>query len=80
MTIKKLHELLGKLIENGHARTIVCVDKSSFVHSLEGDGAVILPVDRAEINVHEMFDDDGGMAFLANGQAKERTALTLYGA
>lgn len=79
MTVYKLHKTLSALLEKGHARTTVCVNTASFDHPLMGDGAVILPVDGAEIEVHEMIDDDGGMATLANGQAKERMALVIYG-
>ena len=59
MTIGRLHKLLGRMIEQGHARKKVCVNKRSFAHPLEGDGAVILEVETAQIESYEMLDDDG---------------------
>ena len=59
MTIGRLHKLLGRMIEQGHARKKVCINKTSFVHPLEGDGAVILEVETAQIESYPMLDDDG---------------------
>ena len=43
MTIGRLHKLLGKMVEQGHARKPVCADKGTFFHPLESDGITILP-------------------------------------
>jgi len=59
MTIGRLHKLLGRMIEHGHARKKVCINKESFQHPLEGDGAVILEVETAQIESYPMLDDDG---------------------
>jgi len=77
MTVKNLFNRLGKLIEEGHGRKTVCVDKSKVTHALEADGCCIIPVTSVEIDVHEMLDDDGGFKELANGQTAQRTALVI---
>jgi len=79
MTVYALCKILNALVTNGHARTQVCIDKSSFTHPLESDGACILNVTSAEIERTEMMDDDGGRKELANGQTAERTFLVLKG-
>lgn len=77
MTIKNLFNQLSKLIEEGHGRKLVCVDKSKVTHPLEGDGCCIIPVTSIGIDVHDMMDDDGGMKELSNGQTAQRTALVI---
>lgn len=67
MTILKLHKQLTALIKAGHGRKTVCVDKSKCSHALESDGVTIIPVNAAEIQTHEMADDDGGWKVLASG-------------
>lgn len=79
MTIRQLHHLTGKLTAEGHGRRLVCIDKSSFTHPLEPDGCCILEVLSAEINVHDMLDENGGTAELADGTTKQRKALVLSG-
>lgn len=79
MTIRQLHHLTGKLTAKGYGRRIVCINKASFNHPLEEDGCCILEVESAEINVHDMLDENGGRAELANGLTKQRTALVLSG-
>lgn len=59
MTIGRLHKLLGRMIDQGHARKKICINKESFSHPLEGDGAVILEVETAQIESYPMLDDDG---------------------
>lgn len=78
MTINQLSKKLTKLIAQGHGRKLVCVDKSKLTHPLEGDGCCIIPIGLAELDCHEMLDDDGGMKELSNGQTATRTALVLH--
>lgn len=59
ITIGRLHKLLSRMIEQGHARKKVCINKASFSHPLEGDGAVILDVETVQIESYPMLDDDG---------------------
>jgi hypothetical protein len=77
VTINQLNKLTSKLIEQGHGRRAVCVDKSKVTHPLEPDGCCVIPVTAAEIDVHEMMNDDGGVKELANGQTAYRTALVI---
>jgi hypothetical protein len=79
MTIGRLHKLLGKMIEQGHARKKVCINKDSFFHPLEGDGAVILEAETAQIEAHPMIDDDGFTKFRADGSESMHTSLIIGG-
>ena len=42
MQVRTLYALLGQLIEQGHGRKPVCINKRTFNHVLEDDGAVIV--------------------------------------
>ena len=79
ITIGALHKRLGKLIEQGHARKPVVVDKSSFVHNLEEDGCVILHVAGLGIVAVPQIDDDGGTKWNKDGSESHRTCLVLVG-
>lgn len=80
MTVKALHNQLGKLIKDGHGRKPVCVNKTSFHHVLEEDGAVIFDIDdiRGPIFVY-MTDDDGGTKFNKDGSESGRYTVILDG-
>lgn len=60
MTLNQLHKQLGKLIEKGHGRRGVCVDKESFKRPLESDGCTILPIEHIDVRWIAIIDDDGG--------------------
>jgi len=79
MTIGKLSKLLIKMIEQGHARKRVCVQKDTFSHPLEDDVCVILNVEKAEMVCFPMLDDDGGTKILADGRERYNTALVIRG-
>lgn len=79
MTVARLHKMLGKLIEDGQGRRPVCVDKESFYHPLEADGATILHVTDADAKTINMTDDDGGTAFNADGSERLRKVFVLGG-
>jgi hypothetical protein len=79
MTIAKMHKLLGEMIQNGHGRKRVCVDKSTFRHPLEGDGAVILDVDSMEVVSFPMLDDDGFTKTRSDGSESCHTAAVICG-
>ena len=78
MTIGKLHKILTRLIENGHARKGVCVQKETFRHDMESDGAVILDVKTADLEFFPMIQEDGG-TLLDNGDESCHTAIVLRG-
>jgi len=66
-TVAKLHRELGKLIEQGDGRKIVCINKRTFTHPLEGDGAVILEVAGLGVQWVRRCDDDGGALYRKDG-------------
>jgi hypothetical protein len=79
MTIGRLHKLLGAMVETGHGRRSVCVDKPSFQHNCESDGCVILEVEGGAIRTYNRIADDGGLALKANGEERMITGLVLHG-
>ncbi len=79
MTVQKLHRLLGQAIEQGHARTRVAINKPTFAHALEGDGCVILDVEKGAIDRIPRIGDDGGTAFDTRGQERSYWAFVLDG-
>lgn len=79
MTLNKLHKLLGKLIEQGHGRRTVGVDKQSFQDNRENDGPMILPVCEVDVEWINDADDDGGLAFNKDGTERGRTTIILGG-
>lgn len=79
MTIAKLHKMLCALVEDGHGRRPVCVNKESFYHPLEGDGVSILDVTEARTDTITIADDDGWAAFNKDGSEKTRKVFVLGG-
>lgn len=79
MTIGKLHKELEKLIKAGHARRPVSVDKRSFYHPLESDGATILDIKEVSMQWVATLDDDGGFAMNKDGTERGKTVLVISG-
>lgn len=79
MTIGRLHKLLGKLVENGHSRVQVCVNKDTFTDNREADGVVMLPVNGAILRYIGVANDDGGTQENADGSERHRNTLLIYG-
>jgi len=79
MTVVKMHKLLGEMIEKGHGRKHVCMNKATFHHPLEGDGAVILDVDNIEVQSFPMIDDDGFTKVKTDGSESCHTAAVITG-
>ncbi len=79
MTINQLHKITAKLKEQGSGRHGVCVSKETFTHPLESDGATILSVERAALEVFTIADDDGGTAVDSKGREKTAVSLVLGG-
>jgi hypothetical protein len=80
MTVAALHKRLGALIEAGHGRKPVLVNKASFTHPLEMDGAVMLDI--AAIygpTWIPMADDDGGTKWNKDGSESGKTVVLLSG-
>ena len=79
MTIGKLNEITTEMVKNGRSRISVCIDKSTFSHPLEEDGAVIMDVGSAEIQTIPLMDGDGFTEFRKDGSEKLKTKFVLSG-
>lgn len=79
MTVNQLHRLMVKLINQGHGKLPVCINKDTFRDNCESDGAVILPVDGATVRRVYILDDDGGIKMTKAGRECERTMAVLHG-
>lgn len=80
MTINKLLKLCEVAIAAGHGRAKVCVEKPTFTHPLEGDGAVILDAYHAAVESVVQMDDDGGTKTDSRGRECYRMCFVLHGA
>ena len=80
MNVQQLNKVLCTLITQGHGRKPVCVDKSSFTHPLEGDGAVILDLQTVLGPAFiVMTDDDGGTKTNKDGTESGRWTVLFKG-
>lgn len=80
LTVHSLHKALTELIDAGHGRKPVCIDKSTFSHVLESDGAVILPVEKvSKVTWVPNADDDGGTKMNSDGSESGRFMVILSG-
>lgn len=80
ITVKRLHKLLGEMIEAGHGRKTVFVNKASFTDNREVDGVLILPVEAVEGPVWVSdADDDGGTKWNKDGSEAGRNIVILKG-
>ena len=79
-TVANLHKQLTELIAKGHGRKPICVNKSTFMHPLENDGAVILDVQYVfGPRWIGMADDDGGTKWNKDGSESGRYVIVLEG-
>ena len=80
MTVSRLHKQLSELIAAGHSRKPVCINKRTFNHRMEEDGAVILPVEGVSGPVFiDTADDDGGTKCNSDGTEAGRYTVVLSG-
>lgn len=79
MTVNKLIKLLQKAADDGYGRCPVCVDKPSFYHPLEPDGACIIDVSGTRTESVMMMNDDGGTMHGKHGYEKYRRSFVLQG-
>lgn len=77
LTIQQLHKQLGQLVEAGHGRQPICVDKASFYHPCEEDGVTILHAHSIELEPVLLWQDAGTTD--PNGREHYRQALVLRG-
>jgi len=79
-TVAALHKRLGELIAAGHGRKPVCVNKDTFRHPLEEDGAVILDIAEVQGPIFVCkTDDDGGTKFNQDGSEAGIRTVVLRG-
>lgn len=79
-TVARLHRELGKLIEQGHGRKPVQINKQSFQHVLEDDGVVIMDIKAIEgPRWITEADDDGGTKWNRDGSEAGRRVVVLKG-
>lgn len=79
MTVNRLHKLLGKLIDEGHGKKPVCVDKSTFTHNLEQDGCTVIELCGLGVFGIRQADGDGGTKVDAKGHECFRQTCVLVG-
>ena len=79
MTVARLHKQLSEMVQNGQGWMKVAVNKRSFHHPLESDGAVILDVQSAAFTWVPLTDDDGGTAMRKDGTERGSMRLVIDG-
>lgn len=79
LSVSRLHKELGRLIEQGHGRKKVHIDKSSFHHRLEDDGVVMLPVCAIQVSRIGVSDGDGFAAVTKRGMERTTEVAVLVG-
>jgi hypothetical protein len=80
MNLGQLHKALSVLVEQGHSRKPVCINKASFSSRLEEDGAVIIEVASCVGVVFiQNADDDGDLKFNQDGSQSGSYTVVLQG-
>lgn len=80
MTVNKLLKLLQSAADRGLGRCPVCIDKPTFTHPLESDGAIILDVSGVRDESVQMLNDDGGITHGPRDTERYRYSIILHGA
>jgi hypothetical protein len=79
VTLNRLYRELGKLIDKGHGRKTVVIDKRTFTHPLEDDGCCMIDVEGVEPAFFNRLDDDGYTALNKDGSERTMSAVVLTG-
>lgn len=80
MTVSRLHKLLGALIEAGHGRKPVLVDKQTFTDPRENDGPMLLSLWAVQgPRWIPNADDDGGTKWNCDGTESGQRCVVLAG-
>jgi hypothetical protein len=79
MTVNQLAKKLAKMIDEGHGKRYVSVDKKTFTHNLESDGVTILNAHDCRLCYINVADDDGGTAVNADGRERYTKTAILFG-
>jgi hypothetical protein len=80
MTVARLHKLLGALIEAGHGRKPVLVDRSTFSDPRDNDGLLMLPPRYVQgPRWIPTADDDGGTKWNKDGSEAGQQCVLIVG-
>jgi len=80
MTVQRLYAVLGELIDKGHSRKLVMINKSSFQNPQECDGAVIMGIESVDgPRWIPNADDDSGTKWNKDGSESGRRVVILKG-
>lgn len=79
MTINALQKLTQKLIAQGHGRTRVSIDKSTFSNPLEDERCTIMEVKTADVQVVPIVDGDGWTETDSRGRERVKMFLVMAG-
>jgi hypothetical protein len=79
MTVSRLHKLLGALIDAGHGRKPVMVDRSTFSDPRDNDGLILLPPWDVRSEWVGNADDDGGVKMNRDGTESGRVCVVIVG-
>jgi hypothetical protein len=80
MTVARLHKLLGALIDSGHGRKPVLVDRSTFSDPRDNDGLIMLPPWTVQgPRWIPWADDDGGTKWNRDGSEAGKQCVVIVG-
>lgn len=80
MTVSRLHKLLGALIDAGHGRKPVLVDRSTFSDPRDNDGLILLPPWTVQgPRWIPTADDDGGTKWNRDGTEAGKQCVVIVG-
>jgi len=80
MTVAALHKRLGALIEAGHGRKPVLVDRDTFSSPLDNDGNILLPPWAVQgPRWIANSDDDGGTKWNKDGTESGQQCVVIVG-
>jgi hypothetical protein len=80
MTVAALHKRLGALIEAGHGRKPVLVDRQTFSDPRDNDGLILLPPwDVQGPRWIPNADDDGGAKWNKDGSESGQRCVLIVG-
>jgi hypothetical protein len=80
MTVLRMHKMLGALIEAGHGRKPVLVDRASFSDPRDNDGVILLPPrDVQGPRWIPNADDDGGTKWNRDGSESGQQCVLIVG-
>jgi hypothetical protein len=79
MTIDALKKQLEKLSAQGHGRSKVTIDKSTFGSGLEDEGCVIIDARACDVEAIYVADGDGSIVTDSKGREKTMLCLVMQG-